>query len=298
MTVPSFESFMYPTLKNSYDEVHVTRLAEICAKELKLTKEDLIEKTSGQTQFKYKDRTTWSVTYLTQAKLLERVKRAHYIITKRGIDLLNSGILSIDRKVLSQYKEFNDFKTRTSTIDRKSKVTEEDLTAEEKIKNAVNEIEVVVKSEILDRIFQQDPYFFENLVVDLLKSMGYAGADNFASSTKKSGDGGIDGILFQDALGLDTVYVQAKRYKVDNVVNEKEMRDFIGALDVKGSTKGIFITTSNFSNSALETIKLSSKKVVTVNGERLTELMLEYSVGIKNEKSYKIPRVDEDYFSE
>ncbi|MDC1087531.1 restriction endonuclease [Alphaproteobacteria bacterium] len=297
MTVPPFEAFMYPTLKNSLEVVHVSDLADICAKELSLNQEDLDEKTGGQTQLKYKDRTTWSVTYLTQAKLLERVKKAHYKITQRGQELLNSGITTLNQKILTDYEEFRDFKSRTSTY-RKSKDKEENLTAGDKIENAVKEIEVVVKAEILDRIFQQNPYFFETLVVDLLKSMGYAGADNFASTTKKSGDGGIDGILFQDALGLDTVYVQAKRYAVENIINEREMRDFIGALDVKGSTKGIFITTSDFNNKALETIKLSSKKVVTVNGERLCELMLEYSVGIKNEKIHKIPRVDEDYFTE
>ena len=173
-----------------------------------------------------------------------------------------------------------------------------DLTAEEKIQNSVEEIEQLVKSEILERIQQQDPYFFETLVVDLLKSMGYAGTDNFAQSTKKSGDGGIDGLLNQDKLGLDVVYVQAKRYKEDNLVQGKEMRDFVGSLDVKGSGKGIFITTSDFSNNALETIKSSSKKIITVNGPQLADLMLEHNVGVKEEKVLRLKRIDEDYFSE
>ncbi len=298
MTVPTFESFMYPVLKNSTSEVRVTELAEVCAKELNLTEEDKQERTRKLRQVKYIDRTWWSVTYLSQAKILKRVRRGYYKITERGQELLNTGITKIDTNVLEQYKEYNDFKNRTSSTTRKSKEKDEDLTAEEKIQNSVNEIEELVKSEILERIQQQDPYFFETLVVDLLKSMGYAGTDNFAQSTKKSGDGGIDGLLNQDKLGLDVVYVQAKRYKEDNLVQGKEMRDFVGSLDVKGSGKGIFITTSDFSNNALETIKSSSKKIITVNGIQLADLMLEHNVGVKDEKVLRLKRIDEDYFSE
>ena len=298
MTVPTFESFMYPVLKNSTSEVKVTELAEVCAKELNLTEEDKQERTRKLRQVKYIDRTWWSVTYLSQAKLLKRVRRGYYKITERGQELLNTGITKIDTNVLEQYKEYNDFKNRTSSTTRKSKEKDEDLTAEEKIQNSVNEIEELVKSEILERIQQQDPYFFETLVVDLLKSMGYAGTDNFAQSTKKSGDGGIDGLLNQDKLGLDVVYVQAKRYKEDNLVQGKEMRDFVGSLDVKGSGKGIFITTSDFANNALETIKSSSKKIITVNGTQLADLMLEHNVGVKDEKVLRLKRIDEDYFSD
>ncbi len=298
MTVPTFESFMYPVLKNSTSEVKVTELAEVCAKELNLTEEDKQERTRKLRQVKYIDRTWWSVTYLSQAKILKRVRRGYYKITERGQELLNTGITKIDTNVLEQYKEYNDFKNRTSSTTRKSKEKDEDLTAEEKIQNSVNEIEELVKSEILERIQQQDPYFFETLVVDLLKSMGYAGTDNFAQSTKKSGDGGIDGLLNQDKLGLDVVYVQAKRYKEDNLVQGKEMRDFVGSLDVKGSGKGIFITTSDFASNALETIKSSSKKIITVNGTQLADLMLEHNVGVKDEKVLRLKRIDEDYFSE
>ena len=298
MTVPTFESFMYPVLKNSTSEVKVTELAEVCAKELNLTEEDKQERTRKLRQVKYIDRTWWSVTYLSQAKILKRVRRGYYKITERGQELLNTGITKIDTNVLEQYKEYNDFKNRTSSTTRKSKEKDEDLTAEEKIQNSVNEIEELVKSEILERIQQQDPYFFETLVVDLLKSMGYAGTDNFAQSTKKSGDGGIDGLLNQDKLGLDVVYVQAKRYKEDNLVQGKEMRDFVGSLDVKGSGKGIFITTSDFASNALETIKSSSKKIITVNGTQLADLMLEHNVGVKDEKILRLKRIDEDYFSE
>jgi restriction system protein len=289
---------MYPVLKNSTSEVRVTELAEVCAKELNLSEEDKQERTRKLRQVKYIDRTWWSVTYLSQAKILKRVRRGYYKITERGQELLNTGITKIDTNVLEQYKEYNDFKNRTSSTTRKSKEKDEDLTAEEKIQNSVNEIEELVKSEILERIQQQDPYFFETLVVDLLKSMGYAGTDNFAQSTKKSGDGGIDGLLNQDKLGLDVVYVQAKRYKEDNLVQGKEMRDFVGSLDVKGSGKGIFITTSDFASNALETIKSSSKKIITVNGIQLADLMLEHNVGVKDEKVLRLKRIDEDYFSE
>ena len=298
MTLPTWENFMLPVLQNSSEEIKVLDIAEICAKHFNLSAEEMnlgYEKNPGK---KYRARTWWAVTYMVQAKLLDKVRRGVVKITDRGKEVLNSGVTEIDFKYLERYEEFQQFieRSRKGIGTKKTKV--EDLTAEEKIQNSVEEIEQLVKTDILERIQQQDPYFFETLVVDLLRSMGYAGTDNFAQSTKKSGDGGIDGLLNQDKLGLDVVYVQAKRYKEDNLVQGKEMRDFVGSLDVKGSSKGIFITTSDFSSNAMETIKSSSKKIITVNGIQLADLMLEHNVGVKDEKVLRLKRIDEDYFSE
>ena len=298
MTLPTWDQLMMPSLQNSKEEIRVLDLAEICAKNLNLTEEEKNLTNAKDQNKKYITRTWWAVTYLVQAKLLDKVRRGVVKITERGQGVLNSGIQKIDTKFLEQYKEYQDFVKRSNKKTGSKKTKDEDLTAEEKIQNSVEEIEQLVKSEILERIQKQDPYFFEILVVDLLKSMGYAGTDNFAQSTKKSGDGGIDGLLNQDKLGLDVVYVQAKRYKEDNLVQGKEMRDFVGSLDVKGSGKGIFITTSDFASNALETIKSSSKKIITVNGIQLADLMLEHNVGVKDEKVLRLKRIDEDYFSE
>ena len=300
MTIPTWEKFMIPVLQNSNEEIKVLDLADICAKLFNLNEEEMnlgYDKNPGK---KYRARTWWAVTYMCQARLLDKVRRGVVKITDRGKKVLDSGVDEINFKFLEEYKEFQDFveRSRASIGTRKSKEKEEDLTAEEKIQNSVEEIEELVKSQILDRIQQQDPYFFETLVVDLLKAMGYAGTDNFAQSTKKSGDGGIDGLLNQDKLGLDVVYVQAKRYKQDNHIQGKELRDFVGSLDVKGSSKGIFITTSDFANNAFETIKSSSKKIITVNGNQLADLMLEHNVGVKDEKILRLKRIDEDYFAE
>jgi len=289
---------MSPVLSNSKEEIRVINLAEICAKHFNLTpKEKNIgyEKSSG---LKYIHRTWWAVTFLRQAGLLEKPKRGYIKITKKGKEVLDSGIKEINEKYLHKFPEFINFLNRSKKKDETKKSDEKDLTAEEKIQSSVDEINEVVKSDILERILKQNAYFFESLVVDLLKAMGYAGANNFAKVTKKTRDGGIDGILYQDALGLDKVFVQAKRYKEDNLVQGKEMTNFIGSLEVKGTNKGVFITTSEFSKDAFEKIKDSSKNVITINGNKLTDLMLQYSVGVRNEKIHNIPRIDEDYFEE
>ena len=289
---------MFPVLSNSKEEIRVINLAEICAKHFNLTSEEKnigYEKSSG---LKYIHRTWWAVTFLRQAGLLEKPKRGYIKITKKGKEVLDSGIKEINEKYLHKFPEFINFLNRSKKKDETKKSDEKDLTAEEKIQSSVDEINEVVKSDILERILKQNAYFFESLVVDLLKAMGYAGANNFAEVTKKTRDGGIDGILYQDALGLDKVFVQAKRYKEDNLVQGKEMTNFIGSLEVKGTNKGVFITTSEFSKSAFEKIKDSSKNVITINGNKLTDLMLQYSVGVRNEKIHNIPRIDEDYFEE
>ena len=298
MTLPNWEKFMSPVLSNSKEEIRVINLAEICAKHFNLTPEEKnigYEKSSG---LKYIHRTWWAVTFLRQAGLLEKPKRGYIKITDKGKEVLDSGIKEINEKYLHKFPEFINFLNRSKKKDETKKSDEKDLTAEEKIQSSVDEINEVVKSDILERILKQNAYFFESLVVDLLKAMGYAGANNFAEVTKKTRDGGIDGILYQDALGLDKVFVQAKRYKEDNLVQGKEMTNFIGSLEVKGTNKGIFITTSEFSKSAFEKIKDSSKNVITINGNKLTDLMLQYSVGVRNEKIHNIPRIDEDYFEE
>lgn len=300
MPLPTWEKFMIPVLENSSEEIKVLDLADICAKKFNLTEEEMDEGYDKNPGKKYRARTWWAVTYMYQAKMLDKVRRGVVKITDRGKEVLKSGVKEINFKYLEQFKEFQDFveRSKASIGTKKTKEKEEDLTAEEKIQNSIEEIEELVKSEIMDRILQQNPYFFETLVVDLLKAMGYAGTGNFAQTTKKSNDGGIDGLLNQDKLGLDVVYVQAKRYKEDNLVQGKEMRDFVGSLDVRGADKGIFITTSGFANNALETIKSSSKKIITVNGNQLADLMLEYNVGVKDEKVLRLKRIDEDYFTE
>ncbi len=298
MTLPNWEKFMSPVLSNSKEEIRVINLAEICAKHFNLTSEEKnigYEKSSG---LKYIHRTWWAVTFLRQAGLLEKPKRGYIKITKKGKEVLDSGIKEINEKYLHKFPEFINFLNRSKKKDETKKSDEKDLTAEEKIQSSVDEINEVVKSDILERILKQNAYFFESLVVNLLKAMGYAGANNFAEVTKKTRDGGIDGILYQDALGLDKVFVQAKRYKEDNLVQGKEMTNFIGSLEVKGTNKGVFITTSEFSKDAFEKIKDSSKNVITINGNKLTDLMLQYSVGVRNEKIHNIPRIDEDYFEE
>ena len=273
-------------------------MSELCARELNLSENDKRKKQKKGTKFTYVDRTDWAVYYLYRATLLQRVRRGIYTISQNGKKLLNKPITAseLDKNfLLRNYPEFKIYATPRSVYasenPEQGNIDDENLnvTPHQVIENAFNEISEKVKSDLLQRILGEDPFFFEELVVDLLRAMGYAGADNFASTTSKTGDGGIDGILFQDALGLDTVYIQAKRY-TDNSIPKKEIRDFLGALELQNSNKGIFITTSNFSNGAYEAIKTASKTIISIDGDELTRLMLDYDVGIRNEKVFKIPR--------
>ena len=197
-----------------------------------------------------------------------------------------------------EFEEFREFKTPTKTTSEVSLINEiEELTPTEKLESISNTVKSELKSELKNEIFSLSPYFFEKLVVDLLKKMGY-GSFQGTGTTKKSSDGGIDGIVYQDELGLDIVYIQAKRYKEEHKIGRPDLQTFIGALDTRQASKGIFFTTSDFAETVPKFLETSTKKIVTVNGEQLLDLIIKNEVGVKVETSYNIYKIQEDYFSE
>lgn len=295
MGIPTYQEFHRSILEFSTNKIQVNPdLTKKLADKFNLSDEDKEKRYEKSKDLIFTQRIWWSVTYLRQALCLDTPERGYVKINQRGEKLLKDNEKT-DNDTLKQFPEFIEFLSRTKADPKTSGTS--DLTADENIDSSISEINEVVRKEILERILKQDPYKFEQLVVDLLKAMGYA-VGNFAEATKKSNDGGIDGILYQDALGLDKVYVQAKRFNFGNKVSSGEIRDFIGSLDTKKTNKGVFFTTSDFQDKAEDQIKGSSKSIILINGRKLTDLMMEYKVGVKIEEEYKKYEIDEDFFRE
>ena len=228
----------------------------------------------------------------------EDAARGRYVITERGRKIRKERGLDITNKTLMEFDEFREFKKPTKVTDEVStKEKIEELTPIESLESLSNIIKSEVKSELRNQIFSLSPYFFEKLVVDLLKKMGY-GSYQGTRVTSKSGDGGIDGIVYQDVLGLDIVYIQAKRYKEGNNIGSADLQKFSGALSGLKATKGIFFTTSDFTPSANKFLNTTPQNIITVNGDRLLDLLIEYEVGVEVMTSHNTFKVNEDYFSE
>lgn len=299
MAVPEFQSFMLPILCLFADnEIHNTNECMNAAiKSFNLKEEDVKLTVPSGKQTLVANRVYWSLTYLKKSLLIETVTRGEYKITGRGLELLKTNPNRIDRKLLSNYEEFRMFKnqdnTDSSTMSNEDK--SEDITPEESIDNIYKKITDQLSDELLEIVFDKDPYYFERLVMDILTKMGYGDPNNNSNIvTKRSGDEGIDGIINQDRLGLDKIYVQAKRWNEN--VSRPELQKFVGALSAKKSTKGIFITTSDFTKEAREYASNLSHTIILINGKDLTKLMIEYNVGVQVSYSYDIKKIDNDYF--
>jgi len=252
---------------------------------------------SGQ-QYIIDNRVGWARTYLKKAGLLESTQRSYFKITNLGLEVLQKNPKEINVKFLEQFPQFIEFRKL-----RKEKKGEEDKeesstkTPQEILEDIYQSIQKDLASELLDFVKKSSPRFFEKLVVELLIKMGYGGSLKDAGKViGQSGDGGIDGIIKEDKLGLDIIYIQAKRW--ENVVGAKEVRNFVGSLDGQKANKGVFITTSRFTPDALDYIKTISHKVILIDGETLAQLMIENDVGVSKITSYDIKRIDSDYFEE
>ncbi len=249
----------------------------------------------------------WAKTYLVQAGLLEATKRAHFKITDRGKKSLAEGPPRIDVEYLSQFAEFVQFKERgrlpgteaSTNVGETPSVPLQSETPDELLRSTVKQIETALKKELLDRILAAPPAFFESLIVALLLAMGYGGSREEAGKiVGRSGDGGIDGVIDQDALGLDRVYVQAKRYVAENAVSEPEIRAFSGSLGAAKANKGVFVTTSYFTQPALNFAERHPFKIVLIDGERLASLMIRHNVGVRIDETLYLKKMDEDFFGD
>ena len=297
MTLPSYQEYYPYILKHADEAKNADEYLEAVSKDMNISDEDKsIKNSTGEPTVR--NRLRWGIQYLRYAKLMEKPHRGIFVITNRGKRIREERGLDITNKTLMEFEEFREFKTPTKKTPEVSLINEiEELAPTEKLESISKAVKSELKSELKNEIFNLSPYFFEKLVVDLLKKMGY-GSFQGTGTTKKSSDGGIDGIVYQDVLGLDIVYVQAKRYKEGNNVGTPDLQHFIGALDTQQASKGIFFTTSDFTSTVPRFLGTSTKKIVTVNGDKLLDLLIEYEVGVEVMASYNSYKIKEDYFSE
>jgi restriction system protein len=259
------------------------------------------EETLPDGRNRLRHRLEWARTYLKKAGLLEYPMRGTFQITPRGLEVVAKNPPFIDSKFLSQFPEFREFKHPEKSQDPAETIIAETATGidpEESIENSYLTLRSEVEVDLLEKIKAATPDFFEELVIDLLVTMGYGGSrKNAGRAIGKAGDGGIDGIIDEDSLGLDVIYIQAKRW-TENPVGRPEIQKFVGALQGHRAKKGVFITTSIFSKDAHEYVKLIDNKVVLIDGRQLTRLMFDHNVGVSEKKTYQVKRVDSDYFEE
>jgi restriction system protein len=301
MAIPDFQSFFKPLLEIAADgkEHSMKEARELIAQKMILSPEDLKELLPSGTQTKYDNRIAWAKSYFVQAKVLEAPRRAFLKITDRGRDLLKKNYDRIDVKILNQYPEFVEFHS-LKTIPTTDHNQQDSLpldTPEETLQKAYQNIRGDLAAEILEKIKGNSPQFFERLVVDIMVALGYGGSRADAGkSVGQSGDEGIDGIIKEDRLGLDVIYLQAKRW--DGTVGRPEIQKFVGALHGKRAKKGVFITTGRFSDDAVKYVESIDPKVILIDGRNLTELMIDYGLGTSTTAKYEIKRIDTDYFTE
>lgn len=273
MAVPDFQSFFKPLLEIAADgkEHSIKEARELIATKMNISEEDVKELLPSGIQTKFDNRIAWAKSYFVQAKVLEAPRRAYFRITERGLELLKKGYERIDVKILNQYPEFVEFhtmKTAPST-DNGQQDTLPLETPEETLQKAYQNIRSDLSAEILEKIKSNSPQFFERLVVDIMVSLGYGGSRADAGkSIGQSGDEGIDGIIKEDRLGLDVIYLQAKRW--DGTVGRPEIQKFVGALHGKRAKKGVFITTGRFSDDAVKYVESIDPKVILIDGRTLS----------------------------
>jgi len=302
--IPDYQTLMLPLLKILSDkkEYKYRDLVEVLAYEFKLTDEERKELLASGNQGVFDNRVGWAKVYLKKAGLLDSPQRATFVITKLGLETLKKNPNRIDAKYLKQFPSFLEFQNASkSNGDNEEENIEiqPDHTPEENLDNAYQRIRKSLALELLNKVVDLSPTFFERLVIELLVKMGYGGSIKDAGKAiGKSGDEGIDGTIKEDKLGLDIIYVQAKRWKPGNVVGRPEIHKFVGALAGQGAKKGIFITTSNFTKEALEYSPRNETKIVLIDGVQLAQLMIDYNLGCTTQQTYEIKKVDSDYFGE
>ena len=301
MTIPDYQSIMLPLLRLAADgtEHSIREATDTLADQFDLTQQERTELLPSGQQEVFYNRVGWARTYLKAAGLLKMTRRGYFKITDRGTEVLGQNPREITNEFLQRFPEYVEWKTRRKTAaDIVDEGADDRQTPEEEIEAAYLRIRKGLSAELLDAIKECSPAFFERLVIDLLVKMGYGGTRRDAGQAiGRSGDGGIDGIIKEDRLGLDAVYLQAKRWD-ENPVGRPEIQKFVGALQGQRARKGIFITTSSFSQPAQDYVGRIESKIVLIDGETLAQLMIDYGIGVTTTASYELKRVDSDYFAE
>lgn len=304
MPIPDFQTIMLPLLQQFSDgkEHSTNEVLEKLARYYSLTELEQNELLSSGKQTIFYNRVGWARTYLAKSKLLEMTRRSFYKITSRGRDVLKNNPARIDMKYLEQFPEYIDFRDKEGTR-RKSSENDIDIgikeihkTPEEVLEYAYQEIRENLAQELLALVKKSPPSFFERLVVELLVNMGYGGSRRDAArAVGQTGDEGVDGIIDEDKLGLETIYIQAKRWEAS--VGRPEIQKFVGALMGKRARKGIFITTSSFTPDSVNYVASIDYKIVLIDGKRLADYMIDYDIGVTGSITYQLKRIDSDYFS-
>ncbi len=311
MPVPDYQTLMLPVLQSTRQgERRISEVVEQLANEFSLTPQERSELLPSGRQSKFANRVHWAKTYLTKAGLLESTRRGHFALTQRGKELLANPPERIDREYLTRFPEFQEFvhgqkeaeeaaSGRGSDFPPQAHEETRNLTPDEVMRQAHQELESTLAGDLLQRVRAASPAFFEVLVVRLLVAMGYGGesvVDMEKALVGGSGDGGVDGVIDQDPLGLDRIYLQAKRYAENNSVGPGAIRDFFGSLDRFKANKGLFLTTSDFTAQARQTAEMLSKRIVLVSGNQLARLMIRHGIGCRVEETLVIRSLDEEFF--
>jgi restriction system protein len=306
MTIPDYQSLMLPVLRIASDgaEHRISDVVESLAIQLCLSDAEREELLPSGKQAIFNNRVHWARTYLAQARLLEATRRSFFKITERGRSVLAENVPRIDAKFLRRFPEFITFvandKTAVSQPDAAELVEEKVVsqsTPDELLRATIKEVESALAAELIPRICAASPAFFERLVVDLLLKMGYGGSRAEAGrALGKTGDGGIDGVIDQDQLGLDRIYIQAKKYDPTNAVSEPDIRNFCGSLGANKAAKGVFVTTSYFTKPAEEFAERHPYKVVLIDGNLLARLMIRHSVGVRVVETMHYKKIDDEFF--
>lgn len=301
MAIPDYQSVMLPLLRLASDgNEHTLREAvEKLAEQFGLTEDERKELLPSGSQFTFANRVGWARTYMNKAALLESTRRGYFRISRRGTDVLAGKPAEINVKFLDQFPEFIEFRTKHREAAQPSDPAEPESlqTPGELLESAYQKLREDLASELLKTITECSPSFFERLVIDVLVRMGYGGSRKEAGKAiGRSGDEGIDGIISEDRLGLDVIYIQAKRWQA--TIGRPEIQKFAGALQGHRARKGIFITTSNFSREAEEYVARIDSKIVLIDGEQLAQLMIDHNVGVTPVTTYETKKMDGDYFIE
>lgn len=304
MPIPNFQECMRPFLSSIDDgDIHPFNEAyEKVCEHFKVSDEEKRQLLPSGKQAVVRNRCGWARTYMKKAGLLLDPKRSHVQITARGLQALKDKPDHFNvkylREISAEFVEFHKSKPKVASVEQEQTESEEAADPLERLENAHLEIQSSLASELLQMVKDQNPLFLENLVVQLMHAMGYGGWSKASGETTQySADGGVDGFINDDPLGLDTIYLQAKRY-TDNTIGRPDLQAFVGALEMKRARKGVFITTSRFSADALDYIKMIEKKVVLIDGEKLAALMVEHNLGVATKDTYYVKAIDTDFFED
>jgi restriction system protein len=300
--IPDYQTLMRPVLDcAAKGEVRIGDIIDGLADRFGLTDHERAEMLPSGKQARFANRVHWAKSYLKQAGLVKPTRRAHFIITDRGKAALSDVRAVINKDFLEQFDEFKEFQKRQREAGPEASAISDEpaatATPDEVVREAHQKINAALSAELIDRVRESSPTFFEHMIVELLLAMGYGGTSEAAGrSLGRTGDDGVDGVIDQDPLGVDQIYVQAKRYAEGNVVSAGAIRDFFGALSLKKAHKGIFVTTSSFSPAAVQTARDLGSRIVLIEAVQLARLMIRYNIGCRDEEVLHIKKVDEDFF--